>query len=154
MIDAKGRYLSGRVETEGGIDSKITSRRTFYGSATQIRDRLRFAEKDIGTCSRPVNISTTPRLYLPDPLSFPPPLRSTEMLVGPCPPTHPSSYLFRDAMERRGRSRAIPTTAVIRRSHHHQRQLYYSHYSTNPPSPSLSPVRSPQYVSLCSPHFP
>jgi len=47
MIDAKGRYLDGcsigRVETKGGIDSKITSRHDFFGPATQIWDRLRFA---------------------------------------------------------------------------------------------------------------
>lgn len=72
MIDAKGRYLSGRVETEGGIDSKITSRRTFYGSATQIWDRLRFVEKDIGTCSRPVNISIIPPLVSSRPAVIPP----------------------------------------------------------------------------------
>jgi hypothetical protein len=75
------------------------------------------------------------------------------MLAGPYTPTHASSCLFRDAMERRGRSRAIPTTAAIRKRHHHQRQLYYSHHPTNPPSPSLSPIRSPQYVSSSFPHF-
>lgn len=67
---------------------------------------------------------------------------------------HASPYFFRDAMERRGRSRAIPTSAAVRKSHHHQRQLYCSRYSINPPSPSPSPVRSPQYVSLNFSYFP
>jgi len=106
--------------------------------------------KDIGICSVYFNTPFHP----PAPVPALPPV--DKMLVGPYPPTHGSSYLFRDAMERRGRSRAIPTTAVIRKSHRHQRQLYYSHYPANPPSPSPSPspVRSPLYVSLDSPHFP
>jgi len=105
--------------------------------------------KDIGICSDYL----IPRCTLPLP-SLPSPVDT--MLVGPYPPTHGSSYHICDAMERRGRSRTIPTTAAIRKSLRHQRQLYYSHYPTNPlsPSPSPSPVRSPQYVSLVSPHSP
>ena len=85
----------------------------------------------------------TLRLYIPS---------TSEMLDGPHPQMPASSYLFRDAMERRGRSRAIPTTAAIRKNHHHQRQLYYSHYPTNPRSPSPSPVSSPEYVSSSTPY--
>lgn len=76
------------------------------------------------------------------------------MLSGPHPPTHASSYLFHDAMERRGRSRAIPTTTAIRKSYRHQRQLYYSHNPVDPPSRSLSPASSPRYVPLNNPRFP
>ena len=102
--------------------------------------------RDIGTCSA----------YLYSPLATAAatsslPFRPVDsMLVGPYPPTHGSSYLFCDAMERRGRSRAVPTTAVIRKSHHHQRQLYYSRGPPNPRTPSPSPTRSLQYVSLSS----
>ena len=106
--------------------------------------------RDIGTCSA----------YLYSPLATAAatsslPFRPVDsMLVGPYPPTHGSSYLFRDAMERRGRSRAVPTTAVIRKSHHHQRQLYYSRGPPNPRTPSPSPTRSLQYVSLTSREHP
>ena len=102
--------------------------------------------RDIGICSA----------YLYSPLATTAatsslPFRPADsMLVGPYPPTHGSSYLFCDAMERRGRSRAVPTTAVIRKSHHHQRLLYYSRRPPNPRTPSPSPTRSLQYVSLSS----
>ena len=76
------------------------------------------------------------------------------MLAGPYPPTHQSTHLFRDAMERRGRSRAVPTTTAIRKSHRHQRQLYCPRYYTNPRSSSLSAVSSPQCVPSNIPHFP
>lgn len=124
------------VETKGGIDSKITSRRDFYGpmglGAIDYRHPLRVLNPPCATACR---LSRPPRPV-------------DRMLVGPYPPTHGSSYLFPDAMERRGRSRAVPKSAATRRSHHHQRQLYYSHFPPNPFSPSPSPVRSPQYVSL------
>ena len=92
---------------------------------------------------------------LPSPLPPPLPFRPVDsMLAGPYPPAHGSSYLFHDAMERRGRSRAVPITAVTRKSHHHQRQLYYSRCPPNPPSLSPSPVRSLQYVALLSSENP
>ncbi|KAF9786740.1 hypothetical protein BJ322DRAFT_1019351 [Thelephora terrestris] len=69
------------------------------------------------------------------------------MLAGPYPPTHASSFSFNDAMERRGRSRAVPTTTAIRKSYRHQRQLYYSHNPVSPPSPSLSPAGSPRHLT-------
>lgn len=73
------------------------------------------------------------------------------MLAGPHPPTHATSNIFYEAMERRGRSRAVSKTAAIRKSHPHQRQLYYSHYPSLPPSPSPSPIRSPQSDDSASP---
>lgn len=68
------------------------------------------------------------------------------MLAGPYPPTHPSSDLFRDAMERRGRSRAVPATTATRKSHRHQRQLYCPRYSANSRSSSLSAPSSPHHL--------
>lgn len=133
-------------ETEGGIDSnsKITLRNDRCASATQIRDRMRFVCQ--GPEPDPLHnpslvIHPLPLLPFSPQASRPVHL---SMLAGPYTPTHASSRLFHDAMERRGRSRAIPTTAAIRKSRHHQRQLYYSHYPPNPRSPSLSPIRSPQ----------
>lgn len=141
MIDAKG-YLDGRSMAsgnQGGYRFKdYLEAVTFVGQPHGYGTDCDFTAEISASVPFPYN--NTP-LVSSRPAAIPPPLPSTEMLVGPHPPTH-ASCLFRDAMERRGRSRAIPTTAAIRKSHHHQRQLYYSHYSINP-SPSRSPVRSP-----------
>jgi len=119
---------------QGGYRSKDYREAQIWGPSFVIGWR------DIGT--RPVYLYT-PLATTATTSSLP--FRPVDsMLVGPYPPTHGSSYLFHDAMERRGRSRAVPTTAVIRKSHHHQRQLYYSRYSPNPRPPSPSPTRSLQ----------
>ena len=57
-------------------------------------------------------------------------------------------------MERRGRSRTVSTAAALRKSHQHQRQLYYARYATSSPSSSPSPVRSPECVPSNFPRFP
>lgn len=138
------------LETRGGIDSKITLRSNYFAGQW---DWVKFTDQDIGICSVSL-YPASPSRRRPSPLpSSVPPKR---MLVGPCPPTHASSYLLRDAMERRGRSRVVSSTAALRKSHYHQRQLYYSHCPTNPPSPSPSPspVRSTKYVPTNPPHSP
>ena len=131
-----------RTEARGGIESKITLRQQphRYGNPCDSPERY-----------RPSPVYLIP--LLPPPLLSPLLRPVDKMLAGPYPPTHVSSCLFRDAMERRGRSRAVPTTAAIRKSRPHQRQLYYSHYPQNPPSLSPSPVRSQRYVSSDSVRF-